>query len=483
MTLFQQSTDSHRVQQLLRLADGRYTVPILLAIQLALHLAFYYNTLTFTGISESGVLLGKLDALLAGDRPKPLYGFYWYFTPAYIGYFFISIFGTVDAYFIFQCLLATSTSFLVYMLTVKMSGSRISGVVSLLLTTIYTEYLLLSSVFYNQVFENFFAVLFLLLVINIASSGTLRNTIMNSLALLVVILASLFFRNTFIAIFFYLLLAGIWFLVRKQARSGGTFLLLSVVVFLTLFVIKPLDHFREGDYRPPSALEFWGHTTYGGNGGEVGFIYIENEERFNSRLEAYGAERGLPDITPEIVDAFKASEVRRFIRTTPHKWLFLQIKKVFYTFGIMPQRDGLTMLMTGRAPLTLVPSAILLQVPFLLIIILFIMTVDVNLHQIFSLPGKVFLTYLLGLYLVAAISVYGAWAERYRIVAMMAFIIPVIGVNIGRLKTLVERDKRKELLIRLSFVLFMLVIWGIQGYEALVIHRERYLGAIDKIMQ
>jgi len=252
---------------------------------------------------------------------------------------------------------------------------------------------------------------------------------------------------------------------------------------MTMFVIKPLDHFREGEYSPPAALEFWGHTTYGGNGGEVGFIYRENEERFNGRLEAYADERRLSEITPEVVDAFKASEVRRFVTTTPHKWLFLQMKKVFYTFGIMPQRDGLTMLMTGRAPLTLVPSAILLQVPFLFIILLFILTVDINLRRIFSLPGKLFLTYLLGLYLVTAISVYGAWAERYRIVAVVTFIIPVIGINIERLKILVSRDGRKELMIRLSFVLLMVIIWGLQAYEALVIHRDRYLGAIDKIVQ
>ncbi len=358
-----------------------------------------------------------------------------------------------------------------------------SGVVSLLLTTVYMEYLLLSSVFYNQVYENFFAVLFLLLVIDIASSGTLRKTILSSLAVLAVVLLSLFFRNTFIAIFFYLLLAGIWFLVSKEAKSGAALLFLSVIIFMTMFVIKPLDHFREGEYSPPAALEFWGHTTYGGNGGEVGFIYRENEERFNGRLEAYADERRLSEITPEVVDAFKASEVRRFVTTTPHKWLFLQMKKVFYTFGIMPQRDGLTMLMTGRAPLTLVPSAILLQVPFLFIILLFILTVDINLRRIFSLPGKLFLTYLLGLYLVTAISVYGAWAERYRIVAVVTFIIPVIGINIERLKILVSRDGRKELMIRLSFVLLMVIIWGLQAYEALVIHRDRYLGAIDKIVQ
>jgi len=464
-------------------AGNRYALPLILVVQLGLHLLLYFNTLTFEGISESGALIGKLDDILSGDRPKPLYGFYWYFTPAYIAYFFISIFGTIDAYYFFQCLLATFTSLLVYIVTVRISGSRISGIVSLLLTTVYAEYLLLSSVFYNQVYENFFTVLFLLLVINIASSGTVWYTILNSLVLLVVVLLSLFFRNTFVAIFFYLLLAGIWFLARKQSKPGATFLLLSVVIFMTVFVIKPLDYFREGEYRPPAALEFWGHTTYGGNGGEVGFIYSENEELFNSQLVAYAEKKGISVITSEVVEEFKAAEVRLFVTTTPHKWLFLQVKKVFYTFGIMPQRDGLTMLMTGKVPLSLVPSIILLQIPFLLIIILFIMTVETNFRQVFGLPGKVFLTYLLGLYLISAISVYSAWAERYRIVAMIAVIIPVIGFNIGRLKALVSRGGRKELLIRLSFVFLMIIIWGYQAYEALTLHKERYLNAIERFTQ
>lgn len=466
-----------------RLAECRYAVLLIFALQLGLHLLFYYNTLTFAGISESGALLGKLEAIMAGDRPKPLYGFYWYFTPAYVAHFFINIFGTIDAYFAFQCLLATVTSLLVYMVTVRISGSKKAGVASLLLTTFYTEYLLLSSVFYNQVYENFFAVLILLLAVNIASSIKVSDMVISGFFLVTSVILSLFFRNTFIVIFGYLFIAGIFFLANRQARSGATFLLLSVVIFLTLFVAKPLDHFRDGEYSPPAMLDFWGHTTYGGNGGEVGFIYKENEDLFRSRFEAYAEERGLSAGTPGLEDEFKAAEVHRFIRATPHKWLFLQVKKVLYTFGIMPQRDGLTMLMNGRTNLSLVPSAILLQVPFLLIIVLFIMTADVNLRRIFNLPGNLFLTYLLGLYLIAAISVYGAWAERYRIVAMTAFVIPVVGVNLGRLRTLVRREGRKELLIRLSLVVLLVFAWGYQAFEALVIHHDRYFSAIEKIGQ
>ncbi len=146
----------------------RFTVPLLLLLQFGMHLLLYYNTQQFAGISESGTLLGKLDAILSGERPKPLYGFYWYFTPSYIAFLLIRLFGSIDAYFIFQCLLATITTFLIYRSVVLISDSKKSGIVAIILTTIYTEFLLLSSVFYNQVYENFFVALFFLLLLYFA---------------------------------------------------------------------------------------------------------------------------------------------------------------------------------------------------------------------------------------------------------------------------------------------------------------------------
>ncbi len=464
------------------IVNSRITVTALLAIQFGLHLLLYYNTETFAGISESGVLLGKLDEILAGGRPQPLYGFYWYFTPAYIAALFLRIFGSIDFYFVFQCLLATLTSLLVYFIVVKISGSKKSGLVSIILTTVYTEYLLLSSVFYNQVYENFFVSLLLLVIINFAGKGNIKELVIYGILAVATVLCSLMFRNTLLVVFFYLVFAGLFFLIRKRPVSGTGFLLLSLVLFTLVFVVKPLDVFREGEYHPQHVIEFWGHTPYGGNGGEVGFIYKENEELFNDRLNQYLRENNISEATPSVVEEFKSHEVRRFITREPHKWILLQVKKVLYTFGIMPQRDGLTMLMTGKAQVGWVFAAVLLQAPFLLIMILFLLTVDINLKSITSFPGFKLLLYLLGLYLILAISVYATWAERYRVVAMVAFIIPVIAINIDNIKKLLHRDNRKELIIRLSFVALMIVIWGFQAYDALVIHSERYFEALEKII-
>jgi len=194
-------------------------------------------------------------------------------------------------------------------------------------------------------------------------------------------------------------------------------------------------------------------------------------------------ERNIQEVTPLVIDDFQRYETRRFITREPHRWVFLQVKKVLYTFGVMPQRDGLTMLMTGRAEVGWIPAAIILQTPFMLLMILFIFTFDLRIKEIFSLPGHRFLLYLLGFYLIAAVSVYGAWAERYRVVVMMAFIIPVIAINSGNLKRLIDRHNRKELTIRLFLAALLLLSWGYQAFEALVIHRDRYFNAIDKIVQ
>lgn len=464
------------------MVSSRFTVPSLMIIQFGLHLLLYYNTESFSGISESGALLGTLDTILSGGKPKPLYGFYWYLTPAYIAAFFIRIFGNVDAYFVFQCLLATITSLLVYFMVVKISGSKKSGIISIILTTVYSEYLLLSSVFYNQVYENFFVVLLMLVILNFAENGNVKKLVIYGILTITIVLSSLMFRNTLLVIFFYFLLAGIFFLIKRLRGPGIGFIVLSLVLFVLVFIMKPLDVFREGGYHPQRVIEFWGHTPYGGNGGEVGFIYKENEELFNKRLDAYLHENNISEATLAVVEEFKSYEVRRFITKEPHRWLILQLKKVLYTFGIMPQRDGFTMLMTGKATVGWVPAAVFLQVSFLLLIILFLLTVDIQIKSINGLPGYIFLIYLMGLYLISAISVYATWAERYRTVAMVAFIIPVIAINIDNIKKLSHRHNRKELIIRLFFVGFMILVWGWQAYEALVIHRERYFEALEKII-
>jgi hypothetical protein len=465
------------------ITGSRFTVPLLLALQFGLHLLIYLNTRTFAGISESGTLFGTLDRILSGEHPKPLYGFYWYFTPSYIAAFFIRIFGSINAYFVFQCLLATLTSLLIYFTVVEISGSKKSGIVSIILTTVYTEYLLLSSVFYNQVYENFFVALLLLVIINFAGKRNIKELIIYGIIAVITVMFSLMFRNTLLVIFFYLLIAGLFFLIKRRPETGAGFLILSLGLFALVFVVKPLDYFREGKYHPQHAIEFWGHTPYGGNGGEVGFIYKENEDLFNERLNKYLQMNNINDATPSVVEEFKSHEVKRFITKEPHRWLFLQVKKVLYTFGIMPQRDGLTMLVTGKANLGWATAAILLQLPFLLIMTLFLLTVDIRPKHIYVLPGYKFLLYLLGLYLVSAISLYATWAERYRVVAMVAFIIPVIAVNIENVKKVFRRDNRHELITRVAFIALMVVIWGWQAYQALVIHSERYFEALGKIIQ
>ena len=73
--------ENMRKMTLEAIAKSRLTAPMLLAFQLGLHLLLYFNTEVFAGISESGVLLGKLGSILEKSRQSPCLGVLLVFYP------------------------------------------------------------------------------------------------------------------------------------------------------------------------------------------------------------------------------------------------------------------------------------------------------------------------------------------------------------------------------------------------------------------
>jgi hypothetical protein len=235
---------------------------------------------------------------------------------------------------------------------------------------------------------------------------------------------------------------------------------------------------REGEFSTKRSISFWGHTFYGGNGGEVGFIYKENEELFNKRLLLYSESNNIDSITSEVINDFKTYEVHRFIRQEPHKWVFLQVKKFFYTFGVIPQRDGLQMLVTGKIKMHWLFAAAILQIPYLILIFLFVMSLDLSFKTIFDLKNYKFFIYLLGAYLIGAICIYAAYQERYRPVVFVTMIIPIIAINYRQLIS--KPVIYKGLWPKLLFFLIFILVWVYQLYEAFFIHSDRYFNALQK---
>ena len=461
------------------LAKYKYTVAILLGLNFILRILVYFNTTMFKGISESGVLLGMLDRILAGERPLPIFGFYWYYTPAYIGYFFIKIFGTIHAYYIFQCLLGTITTYLVYRIVLLMSGSRKSGIISIILMTIYVEHILLSSVFYNQIYEVFFGASFLLFCLLLFRERKPLRIILFSLAIIISVYASLLFRTTFSFSFVCLLIVAIIFPDKKQNSVFIKFFPLAILLFLLIFVFKPINKLREGTDK--QGMAFWGQTLYGGLGGENGFIFKKNEDLFNKRLKEYSIKNNIDSITPAVIEKFQKYEVKRFITKEPHKWVLLQFSKFFHTFGAVPPKDDLLMITTGKIKLPWWAASAIVQIPFVLLIFLFILTMDLKFMDLIKNNDEKVLIYFIGAYLVSGICFYATYAERYRPVVFVLVIIPIIAINSRNLKTLFIKENRTNLYIRMSVIILFILIWIYQAYEAMVLYSDRYFGAVNKL--
>jgi hypothetical protein len=462
-------------------AEFRYTVAILLALNLIIHLVVYFNTTMFKGISESGMLLEKLNNILAGERPLPIFGFYWYYTPSYIGYFFIKVFGSIHSYFIFQCLLGTITTYIVYRIVLLLSNSKNSGIFSIILMTIYVEHLLLSAVFYNQIYEVFFGSLFLLFSLQLLYEKKLLRIILLSVAVILSIYTSLLFRTTFLYAFICFLILSIIFLKKKDYAAFYKFSPIVIILILLIFVFKPINKLREGTEK--QGMAFWGHTMYGGLGGENGFIFKKNEDLFNKKLKEYTLVNHIDSVTPSVIEKFQNFEVKHFITKEPHKWVFLQFKKFFYTFGAVPSRDALLMITTGKIKLPWWIASAIVQFPFVLLVFLFILTMDLNFKDLLKKRDEKLLIYLVGVYLVCGICFYATYSERYRPVVFVLSIIPIIAINIKNLKILFFRENRSSLYIRMSLLILFILIWSYQTYEAMVIYADRYFGALDKINQ
>lgn len=462
--------------------QSRYFMPFLLFVIFASHILAYINTTTFHGISEAGALLGNYERIMNGARPSPLYGFYWFFTPAYIAYGLTMVFGSLHAYFVFQCLLSVLAAFIAYRITLLLSNSRKSAFLALLLVSVFTEFSLLSSVFYTQVYEILFAAVFLWMLLKSVSAGTSGKSWLYLVIMDLAVMLSLLFRNTLIAVPGYLFILGVYLLFRKKSALSLRILLQALLLGCLIFVIKPLDLLREGGGASTKNLttaSFWGHTTYGGKGGEVGFIYPENEKLFNQRLGTYAADRGLDASDPAVAARFRKYEVNRFITQEPHRWALLQAKKFFYTFGIIPSRDSLKMLVEGRLDIGWLLSAALLQIPFVLIMILFLAAVGKNPFRFLKAGISKVILYSFGLYLISAICFYGTWSERYRIVIILLFFIPVIAINLPKLGF--KSIKLYQKIITAMLLVVFLSVWAYQAHEVMVTDKDRYFGALDRM--
>jgi len=449
---------------------------LILGFNLIIKLLLYYNTTSFD-VSEAGSNYSFLNIIGNGERPA-LYSGVYRSILGYIGYFFKSIFGTLDAFFWFQALIATLSVFILYLICLKVTEHRLSALLTVLLATIFMDYHLLTPVFYYQIFEIFFTLLIVYFILLIVA----KHKVMKSAGILlipIIIYLSILFRGTLTYFWLLLLIISIYYLIRKDIELFSR-LAATGIITLLLFLIFPQDHYRKNDISIANDFIFFGHTLYGGDGGEGSFVYVKNKNRYDERLREFMIKKHYNSATVEVQNEFKNKEIREFVLKTPHKWIILQIRKIAYTFGIVPIRDSLKILTTGKLSLKWYLSAIIIQVPFVIIILIFIILITLFVKIADFHDVKYFIIFIVLLYLVAAACLFGHYQERYRNVIIMAGILPVIAFYIKKFIdwSLNKSIKRKRLIVLILFLLIILSHWGYQAYNALVTNSARYINAV-----
>src|SRR4030095_9898466 len=211
--------------------NNNYLILILLGVHFLINIAIYLNTNTFYEISESGAMYDAYNSLLKGEKLLPMFHHY-FLTPAFIAYFINGLTGGgLFHYFIFHIILSTVTVYVIYKIILYITKSREKAVISVILIMFYLEYNLLSSVFYNQLYEIFFVSIILYTLIIFYDEQIISNLILSGLTILIILFASMFFRKTLFFIFSIFI-----FLLLFNFKNKLNLLKFSVLAILCLLM-------------------------------------------------------------------------------------------------------------------------------------------------------------------------------------------------------------------------------------------------------
>jgi|TARA_Y100000294_G_C8564641_1_gene340347 hypothetical protein len=226
---------------------------------------------------------------------------------------------------------------------------------------------------------------------------------------------------------------------------------------------------------------FFGHTLYGGDGGEGTFIYDENRIRYDLNYQNWLIKKGITEKTQDSKINFMKDEIKTFITHHPFQWIRLQFYKFSRTFGIVPEGNTFQILFSGLFKFNWIFTSLFLQIPFILIIISFILCFDLKIIKIFIYNNYYYLWSSLFIYWILGSIFYGPFQERYRIPIMVLFIIPILSylISIFSLKNFLL--KKRLLIIKLIVITVIFSVWAIQAYEALIINKDRYFNYVHSV--
>jgi hypothetical protein len=452
---------------------------ILFLLNFLLRYIVYLNTSIFA-FSDYAVYYNAVGYIADGTHTWLKSGNLLY-AISYIGYFFQTQLGSIVWFFVMNCAAGSAATLIMSFLTLRITGKASAALYTYAMLTGYTEFMTFSSVFYTPVLMLFLLSLIIFLFRRLFIPAKPLKTVSYVLLIAVLFVLTFLFKPELKFLpFFLIAIAGIFY--GKFPREAGLtvvtglFMLLASFVFAKSGIItKPVNDTASNSF------VFFGHTDYGGDGGEGTFIYKENAERYDSAFREYCARNNIT--TPGKVDynSFQSEEIKKFILRHPFKWVKIQVRKFFRTFGIMPESTSFKVLYSGLFSGKKILSAFLVTAPFLVIFTLFIILFSKEAigrlwrenrisHWFLIVYATFFLYYLI------AVIFYGQYQERYRMPVMVMFTVPSVAYFITTFDQ-VRFLRRPDIYIRLFLLMLFISAWTVQVFE-IRRHWDRYNSVI-----
>jgi hypothetical protein len=473
----------------------------ILVLNFTIRLIIYFNTTLFH-FSDYKLYLEGIDRIGNGENISLASGNF-LFGLSYLGFFAKYLLGNIDYFFIMNCFLGMLTTLILAILMIRITQNIVAALITSLIMTCYTEYLVFSSVFYTPVIVLFLLSLFIYLMWVYFTAEKKREKFLSAGLLIIVFLTTFIFKQELLFLPAFLFVFGLFFINKNKAFFKKvialSFLLLTFSFLLQQsgFISQP-----KGNTLSNSFI-FFGHTDYGGDGGEGSFVYPENKARYEAAVTEYFNSKGITQPTISDYNDFQTSEIVKFVTKHPLKWVELQFTKFFRTFGVVPETTSFKILYTGLLMGKLWLTSIVVVVPFAIIIILFILFFNISsinklctsstpstfsTHSTLSTsnplpaPNNNYFLYiycLLFFYYLIATIFFGQYQERYRVPLVVLFIIPALGYFIASFDRKVF-FKRRALIIKGFVVILFLIVWVIQAEKAIT-NKDRLNNAIESI--
>jgi 4-amino-4-deoxy-L-arabinose transferase-like glycosyltransferase len=463
---------------------------LFLVINLVLRLLIYHYTVLFN-LSDYSIQWNGLKEI-EEKGAIPLIRGNFQMTIAYLGYFLKSITGSIDSFFLLNSILGTLTSLILFVLVVKVFKSRSAGLLTVLLHTLYTEFIVFSSVFYSPIIMIFLLSLVLLLLYYYYTATQKIISILLSVFLIIIICISYVFKPELIFFSFFLLVLSGFFVNKDHVFFRKTIQLSLFVMFGTFLFLKTGIISDPQKQAISNDFIFFGHTDYGGDGGEGSFVYPTNRARFQLAYTKYRNEKGIVIPTSEDKNRFQISEIKKYIFGSPLKWIGIQLKKFFREYGVVPETTSFKILYTGIFQGRLWATAFIVVLPVMFFVFTFIMFFDFREMKKMLVIDKTspddesknagirhfFYVYLLlFFYYIIATVFFGHYQERYRLPVIVLFLIPILSYFISMFDKK-RFYKRISVAIKGTIIILFLVIWVFQAKNALK-NNARFQNAIE----